>query len=92
MKAPYAVQGMFFAPALIGLLFVLKITCPTSSTCFSDHFAGAVFLPVAFVYKVFGNNTIFTEYETFLILIYWAIVGLLLGYTFDLLREEKRGD
>jgi hypothetical protein len=89
MKVPYAIQGMLFAPALIGLLFVLNISCPQSGSCFSDHFAGIIFLPVAFVYKVFGNNTYLTTHESLLILTYWAIVGLLVGYVFDLLREDK---
>jgi hypothetical protein len=89
MKVPYAIQGMLFAPALIGLLFVLNITCPANGSCFSDHFTGAIFLPVAFVYKAFGNNTYFTNHESLLILLYWAIVGLLVGYIFDLIRENK---
>ena len=92
MKVPYAVQGMLFAPALIGLLFVLRITCPASDMCFSDHFAALIFMPVAFVYKVFGNNTYLTSHESLLILVYWALVGFLVGYIFDLLREERRGD
>jgi hypothetical protein len=89
MKVPYAIQGMLFAPALIGLLFVLNISCPQSGSCFSDHFAGIIFLPVAFVYKAFGNNTYLTTHESLLILTYWAIVGLLVGYVFDLFKEDR---
>ncbi len=89
MKVPYALQGALFAPAFIGLLFILKITCPASGGCFSDHFAGLIFMPVAFVYKVLGGNTFLTARESLLILLYWAIVGLLVGYIFDLLRPEE---
>lgn len=90
MKVPYSVQGLFFAPAFIGLVFVLKITCPapTGSGCFADNFLRPTFMPLNFLYKVFDKIApTLALHEPIFILGYWAIVGFLAGLVIDLYLE-----
>jgi hypothetical protein len=81
MKFPYWLQGLIFAPALVGLLFILKATCPapTGVGCIADPFIKPAFLPVIFLYKIYGQTTYILTHEAILIIAYWAIVGLLIG-------------
>ncbi len=87
MKIPYSIQGLFFAPALIGLVFLLKVSCPvgTGEGCFADNFLSPVFMPIKFLYKIFDSIApTLATHEPLFILGYWAVVGLLIGLVFDL--------
>ena len=91
MKVPYAVQGAFFTPALIGLIFILKMTCPAGAGqgCFADPFLTPIFMPLTLIYRVFGNSSFVIVYEPVLILFYWMLIGIFIGLLFDLLRKPK---
>ena len=84
---------MFFAPALIGLMFLLKATCPapTGAGCFADPFLQPVFLPVIFLYKLYGQTAYIIAHEALLILLYWGVIGLLIGAIFDI-QEKTSGN
>ncbi|MBX4189240.1 hypothetical protein KW785_01430 [Candidatus Parcubacteria bacterium] len=90
MKVPYSLQGLLFAPVFLVLLFVLKITCPSSSGCFADVFSAPAFIPLASVYKMFGPVEAISAHEPIFILGYWALVGLLVGLCFDIWRKGAR--
>lgn len=87
MKIPYSIQGLFFAPALIGLVFLLKISCPagTGEGCFADNFLLPVFMPIKFLYKIFSPYApTLATHEPLFLLGYWGVVGLLIGLIVDL--------
>ncbi|MFZ2048836.1 MAG: hypothetical protein WAV25_00855 [Minisyncoccia bacterium] len=93
MKVPYSIQGLIFAPVLIGLVFLLKITCPVGAGqgCFADNFLTPVFMPIKFFYRAFqGHESYLALHEPFFILGYWAIVGLVVGLCVDLFRNCSR--
>ena len=90
MKVPYCIKGALFAPALLLLLFGLKITCPASAGCFSDIFATPAFLPVAAVYKAFGPVEFVSTHEPGVLLGYWSMVGFFLGLVFDVSGKPVR--
>jgi hypothetical protein len=85
-RVPLSIQGLFFAPVLICLFFVLKAFCPDSagSGCFADQFAVPIFLPLVAVYKIFGSSDVIGGHEFIFISAYWAIIGFLIGLMFDL--------
>lgn len=85
-KVPSCMQYMFFAPATVGLLFLLKTFCPASAgtMCFSDQFSSIIFLPLNAVYQLFGDSSIIYHQEFLFILIYWASVGFLIGLIIDI--------
>ena len=89
MKTPYWYKGMIFAPVVIGLLFVLKITCPapTGVGCFADPFLTPVFSPLVGLYKIFGNIPLIFLHEPLVILLYWALVGALIGFCMDVYKR-----
>jgi hypothetical protein len=91
MKTPYWYKGMVFAPVLIGLLFVLKITCPapTGAGCFADSFLTPIFFPLPTIYKIFHNWSVLTMHEPATLLLYWAIVGGLVGLCIDVYKEAS---
>ena len=91
MKFPYWLQGALFAPALLGLLFLLKVTCPapTGAGCFADNFILPAFLPLIFVYRAFGQASFIFQYDTFFMFLYWITVGLLVGLCFDVCRNRQ---
>lgn len=86
MKLPYAIQGLFLAPALIAVEIILKGFCPASGSesCTADYFASSIFLPLVFIYKVFGSSDIIANQEFLFIFLYWSLVGALLGFILDL--------
>ena len=86
MRIPYAVQGLLFAPALVGLILVLKAFCPAAAdgSCFADFFAMPIFLPLIALYKIFGSTPPFSGQEFLFIFLYWAVVGFFLGLILDL--------
>lgn len=92
MKTPHWIQGALFAPALVGVLFILKITCPVGAGqgCFADPFLTPVFMPLTVIYKVFGNAPFLIAHEPIFVLIYWVIVGLFVGLLFDILKHENQ--
>lgn len=89
MRIPYSVQGALFGPALIGLSLVLKLLCPAplGAGCFADHLAIPIFLPLIFVYKIVDQGLVM-QHELYFVVLYWSLVGLLVGLIFDL-RERK---
>jgi hypothetical protein len=86
MKWPYAIQGLLFAPAFIGLVFLLKAFCPGSAgdSCFADFFAVPVFLPLITMYKIFGQVPGANGQEFLFLILYWSLVGFLVGFILDL--------
>lgn len=91
MRVPYSIQGAFFAPSLIGIIFILKITCPASAGqgCFADPFLTPLFMPLSAIYRIFGVVPIVVAHEPIFILLYWVIVGIFVGLIFDILKHEK---
>jgi hypothetical protein len=85
MRIPYFIQGALFAPAFVGLVIILKIFCPASAgaTCFADHLAVPIFLPLILVYTNFGGNLL-VIHEFWFVLVYWAVTGFLIGLILDL--------
>jgi hypothetical protein len=85
MRLPYALQGIIFAPLFVGLIFVLKSFCPESAgeMCFADFFAVPLFLPLIAVYKVFGYIPGPNGQEVLFLILYWALVGFLIGFILD---------
>lgn len=92
MRIPSSIQGMLFAPVLICLFFVLKAFCPESAgeSCFADQFAVPIFLPLVAIYKIFGNSSVIGGHEFILVLIYWAVLGFLIGLVIDLLWHRNK--
>ena len=90
MRIPYFVQGALFGPALIGLSIVLKVLCPTSvgAGCFADSLAVPIFLPLIFVYKIVDDSLVM-YHELWFVVLYWSLVGLLVGLIFDLRGRKE---
>jgi hypothetical protein len=79
-----SIQGLFLAPALVCLFFLLKAFCPEASgSCFVDHFAVPVFLPLVAIYKIFGDSSIIGGHEFILVILYWAAIGFFIGLFID---------
>ncbi len=91
MRLPYALKGMLFAPILVALSFFIKVICPASpgSGCLSDYFATPVFLPAIFVESVVGKGIGSYALEMVVVLLYWALVGLLVGLILDLYKKQS---
>lgn len=91
MRIPYFLQGLLFGPAFVGLTLFLKIICPVpaGAGCFADHLAVPIFLPLIFVYKIVDPGTVLAN-ELLFLLIYWSLVGLLLGFILDLRRARSQ--
>jgi hypothetical protein len=87
---PYWLQGALFAPTFLLLLFFLKISCLGESECFADVFSTPAFLPLSAVYRAFGPVGSITNHEPIFLLVYWMIVGLLLGLLFDIYRSGAK--
>jgi hypothetical protein len=92
MKIPYSIQGALFAPALVGVLFILKITCPAGAGqgCFADPFLTPAFMPLSVIYRIFGPASFIVAHEPMFILLYWIIIGLFVGAIFDILKHEHQ--
>lgn len=92
MRVPYAIQGMLFAPAIVGITFFLKVICPASpgAGCLSDFLAPPIFLPAVFIESVIGKSIGSYAYEVVVILLYWALIGLLVGFICDLYKNRSR--
>ena len=90
MRIPYFVQGALFGPALIGLSVVLKVLCPApaGAGCFTDHLAVPIFLPLIFVYRTVGEGLVMVH-ELWFVVLYWSLVGLLVGLIFDLRTRQS---
>ena len=93
-RIPYSLQGLIFAPALIGVIFILKVTCPASTGewCFADNFVRPTFMPLKFLYQVFGTNhaPLLANHEPLFILGYWSIVGFFAGLVIELYIHMKK--
>lgn len=95
MKVPYFVQGTFFSFGLVGLMFLLRLTCPDNAGagCFADHFITPVFLPSILVSSFSHYSPMLVSWEPLVILVYWGIVGFLVGLCFDIYTEgEQKGN
>ena len=90
MRIPYFVQGALFGPAFIGLSIVLKVLCPTSvgAGCFADSLAVPIFLPLIFIYKIVDDSLVM-YHELWFVVLYWSLVGLLVGLIFDLRGRKE---
>ncbi|MDO8424007.1 MAG: hypothetical protein Q7S54_00155 [bacterium] len=86
MRLPYAIQGLLFGPALVGLFILLKAFCPASfaQSCLSDYFAPPIFLPLIFIYRIFGDSAAIFYQDFLFVMLYWALIGFFLGLIFDL--------
>lgn len=91
MRIPSSIKGAIFAPVLICLFFVLKVFCPESAgnSCFADQFAVPIFLPLVAIYKIFGDSSIIHGQEFLVVMIYWAVIGFLVGLVVDLWKGEE---
>lgn len=89
MRIPYSLQGILFGPILVGLTVILKVFCPAAAGegCFVDSLALPVFLPLVFIYKIIGGSP--TSYELLLVIVYWSLVGLLIGLILDLCTHRS---
>ena len=78
-------RGALFGPTLIAVSIILKVFCSTATGafCFADQLAVPIFLPLIFVYAVFGKG-IAIAHELWFVVLYWSAVGLLIGLIFDL--------
>lgn len=86
MHLPRSIKGMFFASALVGLLFGLEALCPVSAgtVCFADRFATPIFLPLVALYNLFGYAPEASYQELTFVTLYWAAIGFLAGLMLDL--------
>ena len=91
MQIPYFIQGLVFGPAFIGLTLILKVICPVSAGagCFADYLAVPIFLPLIFVYKIVGDGLVISH-ELWFVVLYWSLIGLLLGLIFDLRTRRSQ--
>ena len=90
MHIPYSIQGALFGPIFIGLSIFLKALCPkaTGAGCFADHLAVPIFFPLTFLYKIGGEFS--TRHELWFLLLYWGLVGFLVGFIFDLRTSRSQ--
>lgn len=90
MYIPHSLKGVLFGPTFIGLTLILKVACPASvgSGCFADALAVPIFLPLILVYKNVGEGWVM-YHELWFIFVYWSIVGLLVGFIFDLRTRQS---
>lgn len=91
MRFPHFIQGALFGPVLIGLALILKVACPApaGAGCFADYLAMPIFLPLTFVYQVFGQELVLSH-ELVFILLYWSMIGFLIGLIFDLRKSPSQ--
>ena len=91
MRIPYSIKGALFGPALLAIVIILKMFClgPASSGCFVDYVAVPIFLPLILVYKVIGIGSLMIN-EFLLVLLYWSVVGFLVGFMTDLYMHRSR--
>ncbi len=91
MRIPYAIWGMFLAPILVGLVFLLKDFCPADGgMCLADYFAKPIFLPLIAIYHLFGRVPNMNGLEVVLIFLYWALVGFFFGLILDLCKRPPQ--
>ena len=85
-KYPTALKGIFLAPVLICIFFVLKASCSevVGESCFADRFAVPIFLPIVIIYRMFGDFAIIGNQQFLVVMLYWAAVGALIGFILDL--------
>ena len=80
-KVPYWAQGVFFSIAFILLIFFLKVICPIDLGCVVDPFLVPLFSPLKIL--SFFNLVILEQWEALYILIFWAFVGLCVGFVYE---------
>lgn len=93
MKVPYSIQGALFVPALLGLIFILRVTCPEvgiEEGCFADTFATPLFMPAVFMHTVWAGESFVAQYELVFLMLYWIAVLFLLGLCFDLFEDKHK--
>ena len=91
-RVPYAIQGVLFVPLFVALIFVLKMFCPASAgdMCFSDYFAVPVFLPLVMIYTLFDFQGEALGQELIFVLLYWGLIGFLVGFVIDILTKRDQ--
>lgn len=91
MHIPNFIKGAFFGPAFIGLVFILKLTCPVSVDlgCLADYLAVPVFLPLSFAQHIMGDNFVIAH-ELLFMFVYWSLVGMFIGFIFDLHKRQSQ--
>jgi hypothetical protein len=89
-RVPLWAQGALFAVAFALLIFFLKITCPIELGCFADPFLLPLLSPLIFVHYLGPLGS----FEPFFILLFWCLVGMLIGFLFDKIwgNGRKIGD
>ena len=89
-RIPSCILGLFMAPGLICIFFLLKAICSAGNSCVVDRFALPIFLPLAMVYKVFGSSKVIGGQDFIFILLYWSLIGFLLGSILDLYTRRSQ--
>ena len=89
-----ALKGMIFTVALVILIFFLKVICPLDTGCLVDPFLYIVFSPLTLFQAVGLKEIINPAQEPFIILLFWAVfgsvVGALLTPFFMTKKQEKQ--
>ncbi len=89
-KIPYAIKGAILLPILVSILFVFKALCPGGGGCFPDIFAVPIFLPLIAIYRIFGGTPSSSGMELVFIILYWALIGFILGVILDLYTRPSQ--
>lgn len=87
-----ALKGAGFAAALVILVFFLKIICPLDTGCLADPFVLVIFSPLSLFGAVGLSPYVSTTNEPFIILAFWTMVGLIVGYLVHPLIQKENKD
>ncbi|PIQ67165.1 MAG: hypothetical protein CO184_01425 [Candidatus Zambryskibacteria bacterium CG_4_9_14_3_um_filter_40_16] len=84
-------RGLIFSVFFIFLIFFLKIICPLSVGCLSDPFFVPIFYPLVLIKFIFGVSSaeVLGRWEPIFILFFWALVGIILGYIYDIYKNKR---
>lgn len=85
---PYWAQGIFFAFALIILIFFLKIICPIDVGCLADPFLVPLFSPLRIT--AFLGITDLGKWEPLFIFSFWSVVGFCVGLVCENVKKNKK--
>ena len=73
------------------VVFFIKVTCPAPAGggCFADTVATPIFMPVVFMHRMFDTTYGSLWVELLFLVVYWSLVGMLIGFCFDLYRNKS---
>ncbi len=97
-RLPLWAEGVLFGILFAPLIFFLKIICPTELGCFADPFFIPIFSPIFLIQYIFEFNitTASVKTEILFIILFWGIVGGILGKIYDVVvsqhKEEEFGE